>query len=144
MSKKAPTSFVGCIHSLCWKSKLVHQWTQLSWCQSTAEHAQSLSVQRATRQKNENQNVAWLQHRAGRKQWRRRRGRGSHLLELRRAERVVELLWALKQRLSGREVRNESLLHLRVGQDGGHDLRRQDAGEVHCRGQQTLAAQIKK
>lgn len=59
----------------------------------------------------------------------------TYLLKLWRAERVVELLRALGQRLSRGQIGHQPLLHLRVGQDGGHDLRGQDAGEVHCREQ---------
>lgn len=56
-----------------------------------------------------------------------------YLLKLRRAERVAELLAALGQRLSTGQVGHQPLLHLGVGQDGGHDVRRQDAGQVHYR-----------
>ena len=57
----------------------------------------------------------------------------TYLLKLGRAERVAELLAALGQRLSRGQVGHQPLLHLRVGQDGSHDVRRQDAGQVHYR-----------
>lgn len=57
----------------------------------------------------------------------------AYLLKLRRAERVAELLAALGQRLSAGQVGHQPLLHLGVGQDGSHDVGRQDAGQVHYR-----------
>lgn len=56
-----------------------------------------------------------------------------YLLKLGRAECVAELLAALGQRLSGGQVGHQPLLHLRVGQDGSHDVRCQDTGQVHYR-----------
>lgn len=56
-----------------------------------------------------------------------------YLLELGGGECVLDLISALRQTFPTGEEGQEPLLHLSVGQDGGHHLRRADTGQVHCR-----------
>lgn len=53
-----------------------------------------------------------------------------YLLELGRGQRALDLLRRLRQRLPGGQVGQQALLHVRVGEDGCHDLRREDTGQV--------------
>lgn len=56
----------------------------------------------------------------------------SHLLELRRAQGVVDFLAARREALPARQEGQQPLLHLGIAQDGSHHLRGAHAGQVHC------------
>lgn len=59
------------------------------------------------------------------------RAHGVYLLELGRGQRVLDLLRRLRQRLPGGEVGQEAFLDVGVGKDRGHDLGRQNTGQVN-------------
>lgn len=56
----------------------------------------------------------------------------SHLLELWRAQGVVDFLAARREALPARQEGQQPLLHLSIAQDGSHHLRGAHAGQVHC------------
>lgn len=56
----------------------------------------------------------------------------SHLLELWRAQGVVDFLAARREALPARQEGQQPLLHLGIAQDGSHHLRGAHAGQVHC------------
>lgn len=53
-----------------------------------------------------------------------------YLLELGGGQRALDLLCGLRQRLPRGQVGQQALLHVRIGEDGSHDLGREDAGQV--------------
>lgn len=135
------TALVGGLHGLCRQPKLAHEGPQLPRGQGRAEHAQGLQgrARRLSpcRELGEPQGRSApgglccsgqcppLRAHSGAP------GPRAYLLELGRGQRVLDLLRGLRQRLPRWQVGQQALLDIRVGKDGGHDLGRQHAGQVH-------------